>query len=160
MAALVLVFITIAIDRIWELRMAAERAGVEHTIGTLKSALGLEVVTRIMRGGLERLADLDGSNPIELLKQPPDNYIGELDTPDPTRLEGYSWYFDREQKLLIYRVANGEILQSPLSGPARIRFAVRFDYRDRNGDGAFSPQEDTVRGINLVPAEEFRWKER
>lgn len=158
-ALLLSVFIVIVIDRVLTLRIAAERNGVEHLVGTLRSALGLEVVVRLTKGkGLEDLQYLDGVNPVLLLDWPPVNYLGELDRPDPAEVPGYSWYFDTARKLLVYRVEHGEYLESALPGPARIRFAVRFDFDDRNGDGVFNPGEETVRGVSLVPAEPYRWK--
>ncbi|SCZ65136.1 hypothetical protein [Thiohalomonas denitrificans] len=161
MTILIAIFITLVIDRVWALRIVAEQTGVEHTIGTLKSALGLEVVARVIQDkGLSELAELDGSNPIALLEQPPGNYLGELDAPDPAGVKGNRWYFDRSRKLLIYRVAYSDYLKSPLSGPARIRFMVRVDYRrDNSGDRSLSPQAGRIRGIDLVPVERYQWVE-
>lgn len=155
---LILIFIVMVINRVWPLRIAAERVSMEHMLGTLNSALGIEMVARASHGGLAHMADLEGSNPMNLLDEPPANYIGELQTPEPENIDGYSWYFDRTRKILVYRVANDDYFETELPGPARARFQLRLHYRDSNNNQRYDPGIDTLAALRLEALESYHWK--
>jgi general secretion pathway protein G len=154
---LVTIFVTIATLRIWELRLAAERTGVESTLGTLRSALSNETMVRALQGGLAQIARLDRTNPMALLERPPANYLGEFDGRDPGPPDGYQWYFDTGQGTLVYRVANREILAGVETGP-ELRFQVRFRFEDQDGNGRFDPATDRALGIDLERLTKFEWR--
>lgn len=156
---LILVFIGTATEKIGELRIAVERTGVAHMVGTLRSALGIAVAEKIVRGGLSGVAAMDRINPMGLLELLPANYLGELDAPDPATVEGYRWYFDTADHTLVYRVGNSDVFETSLPGPARIRFQVRLSYADRNQDGRFDPATDEIGRLELVELEPYRWKQ-
>jgi general secretion pathway protein G len=149
---LIAIFIGVAIDRIWSLRIAAEQTTVIEVRGVIESALGITVAARIARGQpLAAIARLAGTNPIRLLATPPANYVGSFAHPGRHRIPGGSWYFNRSRRTLVYLVRFGHLFSSPLPGRKRIRFRVEAVYRGRH----------TLRdlaGITLVELNPYVWQ--
>jgi hypothetical protein len=54
----------------------------------------------------------------------PAGYAGELDEPDPTAVAVGSWYFDKRNQRLIYRVINTGYFRSTLGGVPRLRLQL------------------------------------
>lgn len=158
--AIIVLLLVIAVDKLLPLRVDAERTAMENVLGSLKSALSIEVAAQIAKGRIPSLAALQDSNPMRRLSETPNNYLGELDAPDPASIEGGQWYFDRRDNTLVYRVSNVESFQTPLPGPARARFAVRLDYDDMNGNNHFDTGVDTLRGLRLEALDAYTWINR
>jgi len=157
--ALLAVLWFVAIERLLQLRIDAERVAMLQVLGGLRSALGLEVAERVVRRGLASVVELQGSNPMALLAETPHNYVGELDAPDPASVPAGSWYFDRRSRVLVYRVRYPEAFEGgPAEGPPRARFRVEVVWRDRDGDGRLDPRVDGIGGVRLAPMEPYRWK--
>lgn len=157
LAALVLIFITVATQKIWALRAAAERVGVEFLLGTVRSALGIELTVNVTRSeGRRELASYHGQNPILLLEPLPANYLGEFDTQPAEPTEG-AWYFNREQGTLNYRVRFLDFVQnSDFRDPALLRFRVQVAYKDENDNGSLDEGE-SVNSIRLRSLSDYRW---
>ncbi|EQD53764.1 hypothetical protein B2A_06265 [mine drainage metagenome] len=150
---LVAIFIRVAIDRIWPLRIVAEKTAVVEVRGAIESALGITVAARIARGApLAAIAQLAGSNPIRFLAAPPDNYLGSFAHPGRHRIPGGSWYFNRSRRTLVYVVRFDSHFTSSLPGRKRIRFRVEAVYRGRG----HAP--DDLAGIRLVELNRYVWK--
>jgi hypothetical protein len=156
---LILIFMTISIGRIWELRISAERVRVEQLIGTLKSTLGTELATSVVRRETQlELAGYHHSNPMALLVVAPKNYLGEFDTTPEEPVPG-AWYFNRSEGTLNYRVRFSEgFLGGNPDDPELIRFQIRLDYDDRNRNGRYDPAIDSLRSIGLVSLDDYRWQ--
>jgi general secretion pathway protein G len=155
---IVCILILVAMAKMWDLQASAERATMAYNVGALRSALALHFAAAVVGNDTEGLGSLTGSNPMALLNQRPGNYLGEFEGVDPATLEAGNWYFDRRQKMLIYLIGNDHFFHSPLAGPPRVRWAVRLDFADQNGNGAYEPQVDQLEGVSLVPAEEYQWR--
>jgi hypothetical protein len=116
----------------------------------------LEAAERIARGESASLAALASANPMDLLLQPPANYLGALqpgDRPLPRRF----WYFDTDEKLLVYRPGR-QASFDPLDGPSdRIEMQVSFVYRDRDSDGAYNASVDHIDGLRFVSVHPYAW---
>ena len=145
-----------AIDRIFALRIAAEQASVKQVVGIIKSALGLEVAQLALEGKMSSVAKLNKTNPIELLAQKPNNYIGEKTDSDHI-IEPGVWYFDKKQKALIYNVRYSETFITSLKGLPRIRHHIKLVYNDRNKNNRFDARYDSIAGLDLFPIEKFSW---
>lgn len=154
---LLLTFIVVATEKIWELRVAAERTAVAVMLGNMRSALGIEVARLAAQGRIADIARHDGGDPMLVMRQPHANYRGRISGADPAGIPGYSWYYDVDQGLLVYRVANDEAFETPLEGPARILFRLRLSYQDSNNDGHYQQGIDTIRGLNIVSLHPYRW---
>lgn len=145
-----------ALDRVWMLRIAAERAAVTQIIGNIRSSLGLEVARLALEGKMSSVAKLDKSNPIPLLAQAPNNYRGVLGDDDHITESGV-WYFDNKQKALIYNVIYKENFISTLKGVPRIRHRLKLVYNDRNNNNRYDIRYDSIGGLDLLPMEKFNW---
>ena len=145
-----------AIDRIFTIRIAAEQAAVKQLVGTIKSALGLEVARLALDGKMSAVAKLDKTNPLLLLSQKPNNYIGEKGEPNHITKTGI-WYFDKKQKTLIYNVLYKENFKTTLKGLPRIRYQMKLVYNDRNKNKRFDVRTDSIAGLDLFMLEKFSW---
>ena len=146
-----------AIDRIFALRIAAEQASVKQIVGTIKSALGLEVARLALDGNMAGVAKLNKSNPMLLLSQTPNNYIGEKDKSNKIKETGV-WYFDKKQKNLVYNVTYTENFKTDLEGTPRIRYRVKLIYNDRNKNKRFDARYDGIAGLDLFTVDKYSWK--
>jgi competence protein ComGC len=143
--ALVLVFMLLATQRIIELRHAAERVGVQNTIATLQSALGMQMAVIALQQGMPGLAALHHSNPMDLLDPAPVNYQAEQLSQDE-QAPG-SWFFDREARQLVYRLRYPQRLQNSDTGqPDRIRLQLQVFYQDGQ-----------VQRVAIEPLHDYRW---
>jgi len=156
--SIISVLFVFAANRLMKLAVQAERAQVQQTIGTLKSALAMEIAAHVARDTIPELEKWIGANPMDLLADPPKSYLGALDHPDPAGIEGGHWYFDRRQGLLVYRVYNEREFVTSLPGPKRIRWRLEPVYEDRNGNRRFDPGQDALVGLRLAAQEKFKWQ--
>lgn len=147
------------LNKMWTLQTTAERATMEYNVGVLRSALALQFVARMVRKDEEGILQLAGSNPMDFLNQRPGNYLGEFDGIDPATLESGNWYFDRQQKILVYLVKNRQFFHSVLSGPPRVRWSVRLDFTAPKSGSGPEPPLDRLEGISLLPLEVYVWRE-
>lgn len=145
-----------AIDRMFVLRIAAEQAAVKQTVGTIKSALGLEVARLALDGNMAGVAKLDKSNPMQLLSQTPNNYRGEKDKSNMINETGI-WYFDKKQKTLVYNVTYTENFKTSLKGTPRIRYRVKLIYNDHNKNKRFDARYDSIAGLDLFSVDKYNW---
>ncbi|MFP4611415.1 MAG: prepilin-type N-terminal cleavage/methylation domain-containing protein [Thiohalophilus sp.] len=147
----------IAIDRLLNYRIDAERAMIQTVIGNIRSGLGMEIAERVAKDEIGTINNLEHTNPMELLAQPPNNYIGEIDNESQVNKDGV-WYFDTTESALVYRVRFGDYFKTPLSGPPRVRHRIKLVYTDNNRNNRFDPGIDHVSGLDLVPLEDYEWE--
>lgn len=151
------VLMVLAISRLLAVMADAERVTMETVAGTLRSAIGMKIAESIVKSRTAELAVLEGSNPMALLAETPQNYLGELDGADPARLEDGNWYFDRRDKALVYLVRHKAYFRDGQANPPRARFAMKLVYSDRNGNGVFDKGVDEIQGLRLGPMEPYSW---
>jgi general secretion pathway protein G len=155
---IVSVLVVVAIDRLLALRFEAERATVQTVIGAMRSGLYIEFAGAAARGELKRMDTAASINPMAHLAEKPEAYAGEFYGPDPKVFEPGTWYFDLQNRSVVYLVRFPQQFVTSLSGPPRLRLAVTPDYDDIDRNGRFDPGRDPVRGLKLVPLEPFFWK--
>ena len=151
------VLLVLAISRLLALQVDAERVTMESVAGILRSALGIKVADSIVQMKVADLPALEGSNPMDLLAETPRNYLGERDGVDPAKLEDGNWYFDKQDKVLVYVVRHKGFFDGGLPNPPRARFALRLVYSDKNGNSVFNPGVDAIEGMRLSPVEPYSW---
>jgi len=150
------VLLVIAIDRLRNFQIAAERVAMEQVLGALRSAIGIEMSRRVVTEGFSAVIAMDGQNPMNYLAQRPYNYLGELDGVDPETIQGSIWYFDKSVELLVYRVDNEAWFKTELEGKPRAEFRQTLVYTDQNNNGRFD-RGDEVGGFGLSPVSPYRW---
>jgi prepilin-type N-terminal cleavage/methylation domain-containing protein len=157
---LVVILFAVAVDRLMPLRGEAEAAHVASTIGSLRSALGLEAARQVTREGIDALPALATVNPMTLLQQRPDQYAGARAS---GRADDYlpgSWYFESDTGMLAYRVRFPQYLDGSPTQPVILRWSVDLQFDDQSGSGAFDPEHDRLHGIALIPTHTHRWPPR
>ncbi|GMQ97330.1 MAG: hypothetical protein BMS9Abin15_1041 [Gammaproteobacteria bacterium] len=158
----------------------AERAYIQATIANLQRGLTMTMLEMILTKNYERIASLDGANPFEqaasshrtafdtayasavpaeekITYEAPERYLGVLTDPDLTALQKGRWYFDGDNKELVYLVEYDRYFDAPgQPPPARIRFKARLQFHDINGNGKFDltdkPSTMTLKSLN-----EYKW---
>jgi len=160
----------------------AERSMVDRTVTNINTSLKYHAVFDLMKEDYRDLAKMGSTNPmshmqgeqmdqllsegrvkpdqvtsgnIDLLR--PGNYIGEFAEPDPTAVPKGSWYYDTGRRQLVYIVRNTEFFSSDLPGVPRLRFRVKIDYTDIDGNGKFDPPADEYRSVHLQSMDRYEW---
>jgi prepilin-type N-terminal cleavage/methylation domain-containing protein len=142
----VLLYVTM-MDRLMPLRGDAEAANVATIAGSLRSALGMEVADRLLHGEAASISELEGSNPMRLLAEIPENYLGEVDGVNPANLPTGSWYFDSSAGELVYLVRYTDYFRTEMPGPPRMVFRVQLVHNER----------DQLAGVRLARMNSFVW---
>jgi len=153
----------------------AERANFLAVSTQIQSAVNLEMMFGVGVGRITSPQRLVGANPMELLLEPPSNYLGVFDAVDVSRLERRTWYFDRRRGELVYLAddpAGLILVENGREFPAdEIRFSLVADYsmheresglpvRVLESAGETVPTEDQIRkfnGIVMRPVTPYLW---
>jgi len=149
------ILLAVAISRLLPYLDEAERVSVLTLESQLKNTLVMEAAQRIVRGQSASIAELDGSNPMALLLEAPDSYLGERKS--GSRVPTRHWYFDSGRRRLVYKTGkpyapNGDdqIREDP-------QFEVRVEFADRDADGVFNAQNDELYGVRLLRMAGTEW---
>ena len=146
----------VILSRVWKYRVYAEEAVVTATVGNIRSALGLEVARLAVRGQVGKIAALENTNPMDLMAQKPENYLGEITSANKINHKGV-WYFDKNDHTLNYIVNYTEHFQSNVKGVARTRHQLKMVYTDNNKNNRFDKGIDDINGLDLVALEPYHW---
>ena len=141
------------------LRVDAEKTSMESVVSAIRTSLATEVSMRMVKGKSLTLSTLDGSNPMPRLGEEPNNYLGELSSPDLDTIEGGHWYFDLKDRTLVYMASNPQYFKTALPGPPRARFTIKLQYDDTNNNGRFDSDVDTIFGLRMKSLEPYSWVE-
>lgn len=145
------------LERVLPLIGQAEKVAFMQVRAQIQSALLLEAAERIASGESSRLRELPGSNPMALLLRPPRNYLGALPSSASERLARRAWYFDAQERQLVYRPGR-QANFDPLDGPEdRIELVVNFVYRDADHNGEYDASIDHFDGLRLDSVHPYRW---
>lgn len=144
---LVVALYAVAVDRILPLRGDAEAAAAATVVGSMRSALGMEVAARLVGGTGATVDALVGANPMRFMAEIPDNYLGEVDGVPPESLPPGHWYFDRSTGEIVYLVRHDDYFRTDLPGPPRLVFRAELVYNERG----------QLAGVRLQRANTFVW---
>ncbi len=114
----------------------AERANFIAILTQLQSGVSLEFNLGMSRNSASALAVLDGANPMDLMLRAPSNYLGALSSVDAASLPRRSWYFDLDNRELVYLVENTDQVYQVANGapvPAsQLRFKLEMAYKNED----------------------------
>lgn len=150
------ILLAVALNRLLPYIDEAERVGVVTLESQIKSTLMTAAAKRIAGGRAASISELDGSNPMRLMLEAPENYVGELKGIDRNSVPRRKWYFDLQTRRLVYRIgrrfgwSDDEFMDDP-------EFEVRVAFDDRNGNGRFEPGTDELYGIRLQREAGAKW---
>ena len=146
--------VVVALDRFYKLMVDVERTSMEHDLGVMRSAIGMQVAAHFVAGDLQGLLRLAESNPMDLLAEKPTNYLGVFSSYDWEDLKTGSWIYDSGSQTLVYLVRNHVFFESTLDNPARARFKIFPVYSDRiTGD----LNQKYIAGLTLKQIEPYQW---
>lgn len=155
--ALISTLIAVAVTRLLPYIDEAERVAVLRVEGQLRSTLMMEAAQRIVRGQSASLSDLEGTNPVKFLLEPPKNYVGERLQREIEQAPTRRWYYEQDGHRLVYRLgkpfgfpAHDESVEDPA-------FEVRVAFADTNGNGVFEAQREELYGVRLQRVAGARW---
>ncbi|MBN1958781.1 MAG: type II secretion system protein [Desulfuromonadales bacterium] len=144
----------VALNRYYKLLVDVERTSMEHDLGVMRSAISMQFAAHYVKGDLTGLKKLVGSNPMDLLAEKPNNYLGVIAHYQVEDIEKGSWFFDSKEETLIYMVRNQLYFTTQLAEPMRARFKIQPVYSERVKEGE---KADYLSGLTLQPLEPYRW---
>ena len=151
------ILITLFLYRILDLMEDVERVNLLQREGEFKTALSHAMSSHVMAGEFVKIGELEAVNPMRLLQQPPQNYLGEEERPDLAMLPGGVWIFDSSRKVLVYTIDHPDRFESGLSGRPRAEYQVQLDYQDTNLNQRFDFQVDTLKTLKFVSLGRYHW---
>jgi hypothetical protein len=139
MVALMVVAIGVMRQKADDLLAQAEVAAVQSTLGSLRTALVIAHLQKVVQAGQGVVVDLQ-QNPFKILQGVPANYAGEVGRSDLAGVVGGSWVFDKECVCIGYVPMNAESLE-PKVQPAVLWYRI---------SGAPGP-------LQITATESYRW---
>lgn len=144
-SCLLLIVVSGTYLRYMALVVEAEQAAFKGVVSSLQAGINLRLGEAYSRHRLGQLDQLDNTNPMQLLSQlmvPPNNYLGELSAKEALQAPPAHWYYDLDQRRLVYHVrytqnTNGLMVENqripfrlqartPLPGPQERQIAGRL----------------------------------
>lgn len=142
--ALVVVLFVTALENLLPLRGEAEKAALLATIGSLRSATGLEASRRAIVGA-EALRAMDGADPMAWLAAKPERYVGDVERSHDVPRGG--WGYLAGEGVLFYRIRYPEYFRGGSGEPAGLRFRVDVTFAGTR-----------VSGIRLAELDHGQWR--
>lgn len=155
--ALIGTLIAVAAHRLLPYIDEAERVAVLRVEGQLRSSLMMEAAKRIVRGQSASLSDLEGTNPVKFLLEPPKNYVGERLQREIEQSPTRRWYYAQDGNRLIYRLGAPFGLPVHDESEEDPAFEIRVAFADTNGNGVFEAQREELYGVRLQRVAGDRW---
>lgn len=100
--ALIGVLSAILLSRVVFYQEQVEIARVQRLVASLRSALQLKAATLFIAHRYDQMERLAEENPMSWLVEAPTNYVGEYYAPDKQKIPDGNWYFDRQDRTLVY----------------------------------------------------------
>lgn len=152
--AIISVLAVVALNYYYKLLVDVERTSMEHDLGIMRSAIGMQVAGHFVAGDMAGLRKLVDSNPMDLLAEKPNNYLGVISHYQLEDIETGSWFYDIQTQSLLYLARNQMYLETALKNPARVRFKILPVYSDRK-QGLRTKKY--ISGLTLKELEPYRW---
>lgn len=144
----------VALNVYYKLLVDVERTSMEHDLGVMRSSISMQVAGYFVAGNMDGLEKLVDSNPMELLTEKPNNYLGVISHYKLEKIEKGSWFYDGESQTLTYMVRNQIYFETSLEEPSRARFKVFPVYSDRTQPWG---KKRYISGLTLKALEPYRW---
>ena len=150
-------FFGVFMRKILLLEVAAEATAMELMIRNIRSGVMAEVAGLLIEGDYAGIVRLAGANPMGVMDTPAWVYRGRLKEGDMLDVESGLWYYNEDQKQLVYYVVNTDYFQVDENGPARVRLKFRLIYDDRNKNGEYDEGIDQARSVSVDVLDNYTW---
>lgn len=152
--AIVAIMAAALLNRILFYQEQAEKVAMEQMVGTIRSALHLQVSSLVAKGKIGDIPGLLKQNPMDWLAEKPKNYLGEYFAPKHHDIESGNWYFDLRNRNLIYSVRNNAHFRIEENEHNQIRFRVQLVRASQGRDGE---ADNMIEGVILEPVVSYTW---
>ncbi len=136
----------VAVDRLFYYQERAEKLAMLANLEAFKTGLRIQVAELLVANRGDKLATLEGVNPIAWMEEPPPGWLGSYRTP----LQPGSWSYAAETRELVYAPQNSRYLFTS-GGDKELRFKVSLKYGP-NGAGG-----QGLTAASIVPSKAYRW---
>jgi general secretion pathway protein G len=144
------------VNRYREFPGEAERANFTAILAQMRTGVNLQMMDMIASADFGRGEELAGSNPMDLMLQPPSNYVGSFASVDINTMPRRVWYFDRSRGELVYLADDSQNLYVERNGASQPDAHIRF--RITNVQAADAPAGQGWQGLTLAPVEPYQWR--
>jgi type II secretory pathway pseudopilin PulG len=145
-------------ERFVDYQEQAEKAAMEQTVGSIRSALNIRMAALIARGRSEDVVKLLEINPFTLLNDQQKNYAGEHYDVQPGSIPTGSWYYDLKARQVVYLVQRGDQFVSS-GGDKAIHFKTELVY-NRPLPGEKNDKASDVGGVVFRETQPYKWEVR
>ena len=133
--SVVAVLATTALDRLFWYQGQAEKAAMEYTASMIKSSLWMSAASLMMAERTSEIPALAEHNPMNLLAQKPENYLGEIDGTRTASLASGNWFYDSSKHQVIYVVGQRRYFTPEVPED----FTIRYDMKVLYGEMELAP---------------------
>ena len=146
---------TTALDRLLWYQGQAEKASMEYTATMIKSGLWVSAASLMMSEHTSDIRSLATHNPINLLAQKPENYLGEFDNGKTESLESGNWFYDASKHQVVYIVGQRHYFTPEVAGEYTVRYGMKVLYSEIE----LAPDNKVtyITGITLMPLSKYTW---
>ena len=164
-----------AVNRFAQFPGQAERANFLAISTQLKSAINVEMMLGVGTGRISSPERLVGANPMDLMLEPPSNYLGAFNQLNTAGMQRRVWYFDNSTRELVYLASDPTGLFLIINGTAvpsnEVRFRIQAVYSMHeagsglpvnalaNAGAPVGAQVQGFDGIALRPTVPFVWNQ-
>jgi type II secretory pathway pseudopilin PulG len=113
----------VLLDRLLYYQEQAEKTAMEQTVTILRVALHMREGELMARGLDAQVTQLAMENPMSWLSPKPANYAGEINGTS-ANIPASSWYYDRRDQVLVYKVKHRRHLAEGGADKGEIRFRI------------------------------------
>jgi len=143
----------VALERLLKYQELAERTAMELNLAAINVALNLKFAALVTSGRGELIEKVEGSNPVNVLARPPENYLGELYVPEVAGLPKASWHYDLRSREFVYVPNRARYLSYPRGAePGNLRFRIVLTEASKDPD---APRE--IRQPLIAPVAPYQW---
>jgi len=150
------IFITVFVQRVILLTVAAESTSLDQTIRNLRMGMMLYSSEQLLQGKPEYIEKLAESDPFDVMDTQYGNYGGTKTAEEITKAQPGQWFYDSDNHELVYKVINGDYFRNA-RGTDLVRLITVLNYDDRNHDGSYERGIDRPRGVSLRVVDEYEW---
>lgn len=148
----------VLINRVQPYQEQAEKAAMEQTLGTIRSALHLQIASRIAKGKVNEIPALAEQNPMDWLAEKPKNYLGAYYAPKQEDVVSGHWTFDLKKRSLIYSVQNTAHFHSKGGTSNQIHFQVKLVTNPKVSSRKIEElNAGDIEGVILEPVFPYTW---
>ena len=150
---LLAIFLAVFLERAFYYQEYAEKTAMEMTLANMRTGLRYRIAELILNNRPSEIPKLADENPVSWLAEPPENYLGEFDSPPRDGTAG-RWFYDRRARELVYTVNNGRHFVPDDGG----NFTIRYRAARIQGSAATSPPGSRARDwVELTQRQPYAW---